>query len=313
MNPRLTLTLLLAVSSLARAQPAQPPATQEELEGMLADKKYPEVLKEAARVLGLKGTAAGKYDRCKVFMIRGEAALQLKQQTLAVDSFASAAREGTDAMDIAVARTSEALIRKSRGFVYTPKASKERGKVQPIELLDVEKRKDAFAALFEDEWTAAGGKVEALKRKQGLSSIMEAVKLVATVAPFEQAATGSVTQTRKSLTELGDSARTQMEDFLTQQSKRVDEISKQANRKIKRDDGYDLQGLDSRMVADLKDVIATCLKIAPAARELADATGVDGAKFSSVVTDAEQLGKRADETLNADYTGYRDRSGARPR
>jgi hypothetical protein len=64
---------------------------------------------------------------------------------------------------------------------------------------------------------------------------------------------------------------------------------------------YRKRGLSREDVGDLKAVIATCEEIAPNAAGLAHATGGKEKDIENLVDAADELARRADKVLKAEY------------
>ena len=137
-------------------------------------------------------------------MIRGEAYLQLKQQSSAIQAYTQAGKETTDPTKAGVAKAMVTLLQKSHAFSYTPKPSNDPTKPSaPLNLLDPNDRKMALAALFDDEWKPTQAKIDAYK-KQGTTSlvpILQAASLAGEMRGLELAATGDDKQTSTALSD----------------------------------------------------------------------------------------------------------------
>jgi hypothetical protein len=307
--PSFLLVIGLALSEL-RAQPAapNPPPTTQQLQQMLDAKQYQDVIKGSQRVLSLKGAAAKDVDKYDTLMIRAEAQLQMKMQGPALESYREAMKATTDAEKQGLTKAMITLLGKSRAFAYTPKPSKDPTHPStPLNILDPTERKTALKALFDDEWKPNQAKIDALK-KQGntsLTPIIQAAGIAGEMRGLEIAATGSDAETSTALSDLTDNAAKLMTDYLDRESKRVDDIDTRANRPA--DDNVNgasaRMGLTAPQTSELKDAIATCEKLQSAASQVAAAAGSKGSDFKSIAQRAEDLGKKANEVLTADYNG----------
>jgi hypothetical protein len=316
----LLLVLALSLAEL-RAQPAGapgrvPPPTTQQLQSMIDAKQYPEVLQQSQRILALKGAAAKDVDKYDVYMLRAEAQLQLKQQGPAAQSYTLAAKATTDPTKAGVPKAMVTLLQKSRGFMYTPKPTNDPTKtIAPLNILDEKERKTALASLFEDEWKPTQVKIDALK-KQGntsLTPIIEAASLAGEMRGLEMAATGTDTQTSSALSDLTDSAAKLMTDYLDRESKKVDDIDRAANLPQSNNaNETNRMGLTASQATDLKDIIATCGKLFAASDLVAASAGAKSSDFKSIGMRSSDLGKKADEVLNADYSAMLDNGVNRP-
>src|SRR3954453_7740076 len=195
-------------------------------------------------------------------------------------------------------------------MVYTPKPSSDPTKpTAPLNIVDQKDRKLALAALFDDEWKPAQTKIDALK-KQGntsLTPIIEAAGLAGEMRGLEMAATGTDEKTSTALSDLTDSAARLMNDYLDRQSKRVEDVSRPANLpQTNNINETSRMGLTAAQATDLRDIVATCAKLVTAADLVSASAGPKGSDFKSISTKASDLGKKANDVLNADYTASLD-------
>ena len=96
-----------------------------------------------------------------------------------------------------------------------------------------------------------------------------------------------------------------MTDYLDRETKRVEDIDTRANRPT--DDtatnGYSPRtGLTAAQNTELKDVVATCQKLQLTAEQVAASAGPKGGDFKTIAQRSSDLGKRANDTLTADYS-----------
>src|SRR5256885_2563563 len=123
------------------------------------------------------------------------------------------------------------LIKRSPGGVSTQKAAGTSGAASrpaPIDILNPDSRKQAFAALFADESKPVQAKVTAMGNAPALKAIMDTVKDVMALRAMEQMATGSDEVSSKMLGQLSDRAAKLMGDAVKQMSVQVDKIKQQA-------------------------------------------------------------------------------------
>jgi hypothetical protein len=298
----LVLTLGLMCPTTRAAEP-EPPATMEELNQLFKAGEYQPLVLKATRVLQLKGDAAKPYDRVKVFMLKGEAQLRLKQTTPALDAFASAAKEAKDFKEAATPIATEALVRKSPGFKYSVKPTGG-GKPESLDILDDAQRKKAFAALYADEVTATTAKFRAAARATSLPAIVEAIKLAPRLRALELAADGTDDKTLASIKDLGTHAEELMKDGLSKMNATVMEISKSANTLERSVDSYGSvttrkRGINPQETRTLRNLVDTAGKISTTAKEMGDVTAV--ATLSGVSKEAERVGTEAQKLLDTDW------------
>ena len=304
----MTSTLLLA-AAFVHAEPP-PLVSVDDLKQMFKDAKYGDVVKETTRQIGLTGPSAASVDKFAVLSLRGESQLRLKQVLPAADSFAKAAKETKEPKDASIARATEVLLKKSPALSYTPKPTKADAKPAPIGVVEDADRKKAFEALWVDEWAAVSPKLEKFKEEKSLPAVMDAVKLVGAAHAIDVAAHGDATDSAAAMTALGDHAREIIGAAMKSMMSRVGEIQtvadKQQTQTGRAPGGGGIlvatkRGLYSNDIKELKGIIDTCNKIAPASKELATAMGEDATKFDDVKKQSEEVAGRAKEVLDADY------------
>ena len=115
-----TVIILVCMPSLAFTADSPLP-TPDQVRELIVTGQPQEALQGIARLLAVKGELAVSLDRSELYMLRGEAQLQLKQSSSALASFALAAKGATDAKQAAVATATETLVQKSPGLLYVPK------------------------------------------------------------------------------------------------------------------------------------------------------------------------------------------------
>jgi hypothetical protein len=278
--------------------------TEAELRQMLKDGQYQPLVLKATRLLQLKGNAANGVNRAKVYMLKGEAQLHLKQGAQAIDSFANAAKEAKDPKDAALATATEALARKSAAGKYTVR-SKTGGKPEVIDILDEEGRKKAFAALYEEESRLAAPKIKAGESARVLPAIVEALKVVMRLGAIEQAAFGTDEKTAATAKNLGAHAQKLLQEGLLGISGEVKQVSARANRQTRQKDAVSggwvmvkegLSPVDTRL---LRADVNNCDKIAEAAKDFATVTKVSA--LGDVSSEAARVSAEAQKLLDTDW------------
>lgn len=296
---------------------ADPLPTPEEIHAAFDQQQYSQVLQKLQRVLLLKGAAAAPYDRHDLLRLKGETHLRMKAAQPAVQAFDDAAGETSDLKQAAVDRATAVLIKRSPALHYLPKV-KEKGKpVEPIDIVDAEGRKKGLTALFEDELALAEPKVKAVRDARQLGPILAVIPTIRDVRLLELASGGTENKTKKLASEVAAHARDLMADGVKIMTKTTDDIDKTANeyvmvQDITRDPNsptgvrtetrWKKRGLNQRDSGSITDVAQNCAKIIPATRELADAIGEGSVDFAGVRADADKLGRRAEQILQADYS-----------
>jgi hypothetical protein len=288
------------------------PLSVDELQSLFDDARFADLLKSINRVLALKGKAADPYDRYDVLALKAETHLRMKATAAAILTFTQMADETKDPQKAAVAKASIALLKKSRNLAYTPTPGK--GKSGPIDVVDPASRRKALRQLLSDELAAATPKVEKALDGRSLAAVAEALRSLQGIDVLERAAQGDDQESKQIVQELRDRGNAVMAKALQQMSKAVDEIAKSANELeeihmtiplvgggMQDSVRYRKRGLKRDDVTDLKAVIATCGEIAPNAAGLAQATGGKEKDIENLVDAADELARRADKVLKAEY------------
>ena len=318
---RLAMTSALLLSAAFVYAELPPLVSIDELKQMFKDGKYAEVVKETTRQAAQTGPSAASIDKFAVLTLKGESQIRVKQAGPAAESFAKAAKEAKDPKEASLARATELLLKKSPTLAYLPKPTKgDTAKPTPISVVEEADRKKAFEALWTDEWATVSPKLEKFKAEKSLPPVMDAVKLVGSVRAIDVAAHGEATESAAAMTDLGDHARTMINEALTTMMSRIATIETEANKTQNTQIGdggggvfiSTKRGLYSPDTKELKGIIDTCGKIAPASAELAAATGEEASKFDDVKTKSEEVAARAKEVLDADYGNGGSTTGSRP-
>lgn len=323
---------MLTIASSVAAAAAEPEAlaTQQDLHKLFEAGQYQPLLQKLTRVLQLKGNAAAAYDRVDLYVLRGEAFLQLKQQSRAMESFQLAAKElntpsdpKAPARDAKLAEEQRRAVRaitllasRSTSFQYVPKTravaapGAPAAPTAPISILDLTQRKAAYQALLTDVKAELAPKAKSATAGKTLVPVVDLVRQLGDLRAVEQAATGATTDTDKLLDELADHARGLMADEVDRLDKRTDRISTVANEHIPIIDlspsynsgtRFKLKGLEVQDQKDLKEAIDTCGKIAAVAHDFADVGSASTAPFQKIQKDADKAGDKARDVLNTDY------------
>lgn len=336
------ITLLLCtvfsigVTNHALAADPEPLPTQADLHKLFDDGQYQPLIQKLARVLQLKGNPAKAYDRADLYLLRGEAFLQLRQQPRAVESFQLGLKElaapddpkdprdpKTVEDDRRALRAVSLLVARSLNYQYTPKTKPvgAPAPLQPISILDLKQRKAAYAALLADVKTEMAPKVKAATAGKTLLPIVDLVKNVGDLRAVEHAATGDTKDSDALLKDVEGHAGDLMANETERDEKRTDRIASLANERIPLQDllvggvvagraqptelqsRFRLKGLEVQDTKDLKEIIDTCGKIAAVAHDFADVGAASAATFQKIEKDASKTAQKAHDTLYADYNG----------
>lgn len=287
----------------------------EELKQLLTDKQYQPLLQGLNRVLGLKGKAASGYDRGELLLLKGEALLQTKQTTAAIDVFESVVKQGTEAKGKEMGQAMALLVRRSPGGKYTPKTKAKDKPAASINILDPDQRKAALSAMLVDELADLQPKVKSAGQSKALPPILALVDSVEKARQVELAATDQDGQARQIGSDLADRARDVMAAEIRRLSERTEAISKigealipfnemvQDRGRARMETHYRKHGLNTNELNELRQIAAMCDQVEPIASKLAEGLQLDAKDFRQAVDDAERVKKRAREVLDTDYTG----------
>lgn len=315
-----TLTLL-AIASFTVAAPApvgNALPTVAELQDQLKAGQAQEVSRSVAKLLALKGEPAKQYDRYELLMLRGEAALRTKQNSIAVQSFAEAAKEAADDTKKSMARANELLLRKSKPTGYVSRAAAQARPAPgvkpagPMPIVEEADRKAAMNALLTDELTTIEPRLNAARNAAALPPIAEAAKALGDVRAIEIAATDASDKTKSIGADLGEKAHGLISEALRSMEARVEEVWGSASRHTYHTNQYGqkvsdagLFGMTSVEANDVKGVMQTCEKLMPTAADFAAVTG--NAELKADSEKAQQLYARAKEVVEYDYANAQRR------
>lgn len=305
---------------------AEPPPSAEEIKQLASEGKHREALQKLSRALALKGDAAAAYDRHELLRLKAEAHLNIKDTAAAASAFAAAAKEAPDDTARAEDKAAELVVKRSRNLQYTPRPAKKGGKAEPINIADPESRKEAYAALLEEEMAAAAPMLKSAARAKSLPPIVEGLKRIGDLRMLELAATGADAEASKLVEDVAGRAHDLMADAVKDMAGLVDAIEMSAN-EVQRTavaghspaSGRTMlypsarrRGLTSRDAQDLKRTINDLKKLVPTARELAEALGEEnGKQFEKVADDGETVGNKAHQVLTTDYGNDTRQEGLR--
>jgi len=317
-----SLSVVLAVVVLgllagpASGQVPEPLPSQAEVQALVDTGNYPEALKRLVRLLALNGKAAEGYDRYELLMLRGEALLQSKQTSTAIDAFGQARKEAKNDAAAAVAIATEQLVKRASNFIYTSKGKDKMGQPQKFNVLDRATRKNAFLALFEDDFATLDPKVRAARQATSLTALLEVGQSILPLRALELAATDDNVKIKEALQGLGQHAKDLMTAALATMERTTASIENQANTNLTRvvnvqdpnnpkntipQTQYCKRGLDDGMTRSLNDTIATCERLPLAVKALNLTLSIDPAQFTDTLTAAGRLRARAVTIRDTEY------------
>jgi len=317
------------IGSSAQAQQAPaaggaPPATQPsadvvtmvtDIQANIDTKQFPAAVKAAAKVLALHGPAAVGVDRFQVTMLKGYAQAGMKSMSTAVITFKSAIKETKDPREIALAKWTAELFRTAGSITYVPKSVGAGGQKRgPFDLLDADQRKDAFAALLDDDLALLDPKVKEATISQKLPEIFPVLQQVVDLDQLDQIANGDDDKTTTLASGLLDHARNLLTNALKSDWARVGDIDAHANitttvptqvvinNSLVTQTTTRKNGLSDSNRTELNNIISVCQKIHDAAESFLPLSKSDK-DWSTIISDADRVASRASDVLNADYGG----------
>jgi hypothetical protein len=312
--------ILMSATAL-RADPPTPPAipTYDELKQMYADKQYQPLLQKLSAILQLHGQAAANYDAYQLYTLRAETHVQLKRADSAITAFNDAARvadEKKKLTDLASARVMAEIVKKSPGMVYKHVNSPEKAHPETFDLTDIDpdKRKAAFAAIFDDEMTAATPKVKnAMSNAQSVGPVLAFAKSSGPLRLLELAATGETKKCDEVLGGLAKHAQEVIAKTTQQMDTRTDAIKSEAQKVVQSMQPsavrnqpatvvYRRAGLTTAQMNELKNIVQTCTGVPEGDKMLSDALGDPDGKFASLGEEAGKIKQKAAGVLDTDYT-----------
>jgi hypothetical protein len=273
--------------------------------------KYADVLRQIARVIDLRGKAGEGYDRYELLMLRMETLLRMKSQDAALRTATEAAASTDDPQRQAVAKAMALLIRRSRGLLYTPGIPKKL-KLPPIDIVEPDSRKKALAALLTDELELATPKVNAAMNGRSLPAIADALQQLRGLDELERGVGGGE-EAHRMVVDLRTRGLTVMAQTVQVMNARTEEITRSANELVRvpvdtlvngqliTTTQLRKRGLVNNDRRDLTEIVRTADMIIPNVRGLMEATGGKVREVEDLIIAAEELRRRADRALNADY------------
>lgn len=323
MTRLLTVLLLLSLAlglpftaRRAHGQGDNPLPTADEIQALFDKGDHSETLKQLSRLLSLKGKAAQGMDRYTLLMLRGESHLRLKANSAATKALAEAAKAAPDDESAAKARALAILIKRSKNLQFTPKvAAGGKAASGGIDITDLERRPDAFNALYEGERAALKPALTAADKAKTLPPIAKAMKAAAELRDLELAAIGKDDETGGALDRLVQRAAKLMAKGLDDAARRTEAIADRANQLIEVTERTNhgirrrtrRRGVNSDELRELNYIVETCRKVFESSKELAEGfgRGDDVDRFADLQEQAEDVGQRAQDVRLDDYSNAR--------
>jgi len=277
-------------------------ATIQEAQQAIDAKKYPEALQAITQMLNAAkpGDKELRYD---LYMLRGEAMLQLGSRQGASDAFKAAQRNTADVNKSCIAQATLLLLGETVNFVYTS----PRGD-GPLDIRDPAQRTKAFSELFDSRFAELQPRVFKQYTADNLSGIIPLLPDLGDAYAIERAATGKDEKLRPVMARLGDHARDLVGDELDRIQSRVEALESISSEPSSVSNYGGVwtagpRGLVSTQKNELADTAKYLMQIrnlCQHARETAARMGGPADKWDALATRCDQLADQA--------TALRDRS-----
>jgi hypothetical protein len=218
--------------------------------------------------------------------------LQLKDRLGAISAFKSAAKVAGDVNQLAAAQANALIIDRSSSGRYSPRYGT--GK-EPIDILPMDSRKQAMAALRAELASQYKPQIEAALRADQLPPIEQVFMHVADMFYLETfAGGGDAGETAKVMRDLGQRAYGLMHAELSRSARRVEQLGHIANSSGGDSRGWDTGrlGLTSQQRNELKSMLPYLTKIRDRAREyrqVAAQLGGNEQRWDALVADASDI------------------------
>lgn len=236
----------------------------EEIRADLDQREYRAALLKIGKALPeARGDNPRRY---QLLMIRGEALLNLKQKSAALEAFrgasAAAGREAELQQSMA-ARAMVELLSESDGLAYRPKAA------AAINIVEAESRKAALAALFADRLTKEKSRIDAAAEAPTLVPMIELMPTLSGLMALEFAGTGALETMTPILKTLGSHGRGLMLREVDRMDTRISQIEDMAAELYWRENDVSplRRGIHSDEAAELGRMVEELDRITDASEE----------------------------------------------
>jgi hypothetical protein len=297
------LLLLSPCCALAQAAPSPSHAQDaavDEIRALVASSDYRGALKRIDKLL--PPSLRDQPDRYDLLMLKGECQLQLQNRLGAATAFKLAAKAADSPQKLADARANALVVERSTNGKFIPKVGNER---EPIDILLIDGRKHAMAALADELWTPVRPQVDAALRASQLPPIEQVFQRVADVYCLELASDGTAERGEKVLRELGGHAYQLMRAEVNKCADRQDYLAQVANSSSAGPAGGNWNsgrmGLTSQQRDEVKAMLPYLAKIRDRAAEyrtIASKLGGEAAKWDALVADAVDAMNDANSLAN---------------
>lgn len=305
------VTIVICLLGIVTNSPAAPPppATLADAQAAYAAGQYRPCLQKIAGALSGPEGKAGSPTRYDLLMLRGECMLQLNERRLAGDAFTAAAnvaKSKEDRQKMADAMAMSLLIKASKPNGYVPASDPS----NPIDIVNAESRKRAFASFFNDTLVAARPKLDQAASADSIKPIQDQLPKLRELYVLEVAATGDAAQTLPLARSLGQHARDLLTAEFQRLSARMDELAASAASPVilegrgATSDVLTPRGLTSPERDELKqiaDALNQAERTAQQGRWIAHQTDGPVEAWNALVADCSELKSRGQQLWDQRY------------
>jgi hypothetical protein len=289
--------------------------TVEDIQAALDKHDYSLTVRLSNRLLALRGAAAEGIDRYQVLRLKAEGLFGAGSVAMAADCEIQALKETVDPHEIALAKSTALLFRRSHLKKYVPKTAGPGGdKPDPIDLLDLDHRKDAMGALLNDELAVLQPRIRSANSALSLIGIIPVLQQVQDLQSLDLIANGDDTKTMAIAGGLDEHARVLITTALKGMGQRVDDLDKSANQSTTIQNSFATaggafvnsstvhkSGLSESNKDELNQIRGTCDKIVSVS-QIFTASEKDDKGWAAIISDANRVSSRAKDVLDADYS-----------
>jgi hypothetical protein len=299
----------IGLANLSFAQTSKIP-TAEDLRQLYNDKQYHPCLQMISKLLYLKGDVAkNNVDRPKLYVLRGDCMVKLKDSRTALKAYQQAEKEATDDPQTALqARASSLILQNCKGLTYMPAG------LTPIDVTTDDGWIQAANAIYDSMLQSSKSDLAAAQSAQDMGPIRKVLPVIANLVALDQLTGRDSGQLVPTVSSIGQRARGIITRFLDNQAATVQAVESRANTVL----NYTLgpypwgvdnwspsvrRGLETPDRDALTAVVDNCnqaLDLAMRGKEGAVLLGGDVGKWQAVADDAAQIRDRAQRVLDAE-------------
>lgn len=290
-------TLLLLVAAVTFAADLSN-AVQQAQEKFNAG-QYRETVQLVSVSLSGRQPDSDNSERYSLLLLKGESLIQLKQVSAAAQAFDQASQASSDPKEAGWARANMLVLRASTGTNYVPKVVGG----SPIDIVNPETRKQAFAALRDDLMRSTEPRVQGALEGKTLPPMFDLIPKVLDQGCLEFATEGSAPKARETLVSLGKRARELMTSELSRIRHRVNILQDVSNASEGNwnNDYTTRRGLYSNEQKELRESVKYLDQIEKTARDArsrARSLGFQGEAWEPIIADARDLADLAQALLD---------------